>query len=256
MKYLIYGRIPLLFFAFQVIASEYVYKKATIHDLPKLRALMESAAATNASEMFIPPVLFRDEYLAQKIQLGCMYFAATNDNNPIACAKLRVVSDEQARKDLLESELSLIGNTARYVTDMTFLKHEDLDNTTILERGTEYTLPAYRAKGINSALFEYAFDSTVSCIIADAKNRKSERLALAYGLVAHNAFRALAINKQFFAALKAHNFSEDQEYCFMQSFAQKPGCNPSAERFEIDPTLMVPGFGNLCLVAFLKKGLS
>jgi hypothetical protein len=227
----------------------------------------------DCQKVVVLPLQFQESSIKKNVELKRLFVAKQPSNDQIVgYKKLFVIQDEQELNDIRENEIRCMGpltqkvdsaliniqNTFERISrkQMFFLHSSDL----YLYTGADYVLPEYRQRGINTLLYDCAFNRLQNKLAKIKKAKNSRRVILLYGLTHLNDYddggngisRTPSIAKAFYNFLKhAHinvlEFSHHRYRAFMPTFdLQATECVPLSD------DKAIPGYGNV-LVAHVNE---
>lgn len=202
------------------INASYHYRQATPSDLSELLELINNHAIHDHKKIVILPKKFRQGSLQSSIEKKRIFVAQDKDKI-VGYKKLFVINDEIEKGDILTHEIRCINNEK----NCTFAGFINQDNTFIndsaqllcsgnsicIYNGGDFTLPEYRAKGINSTLTNVALFSCMPDIKTQIQQQKANAITMLYGITKANAGeqpgrpsdRSVGIIKQFKSFIQA-----------------------------------------------------
>lgn len=219
----------------------YKYRLANTSDIPQLLNILDiiSQDPEDNKKVLVLPIKFRRQSLDNAINKHKIFVAADESNNIISMKKLFVIKEAIELKSTLYEELK--------ATDEYNL------NDTFIYNGGEYTLPAFRQRGIMYELTKYAYNSIKSEVLAHVQLNNSKKLILLAGFLKENLYRLKVLIDQFKAFIvNIENKSNDLESKIelnlelQQYIAFKPSFDASSEELTLlpeDPSL--EGLGNI-----------
>src|SRR5438105_9121361 len=198
----------------------------------------------DCQKVVVLPIQFQEPSIRKNVELKRLFIAKQTSNDQIVgYKKLFVIQDEQELRDIRENEIRCTGLLAKKVDSaliqihiafkrisrkqMFFSSSSDL----YLYTGADYVLPEYRQRGINTLLYDCAFNRLQNKLTKIKKAKNSRRVILLYGLTYLNDYddegngtsRTPSIAKAFYNFLKqAHinvsEFSHHRYRAFMPTF--------------------------------------
>jgi GNAT superfamily N-acetyltransferase len=179
-------------------AMDYAYAQATTEHVQSVVQLMNEHASCDSDKIVIVPKAFRQGYVQSAVDAGRL-FVAMQDAQVVGYKKLFCITDPKELRQILVEEVRC--NTAPEVCGRVISPAYDEAEAvapaevarvhekpvTYIYTGADFTHPAHRAKGVNSALMDYALAVTVRGVIEHCRQQKSTHLAMIYGLTQGNA---------------------------------------------------------------------
>lgn len=251
--------------------SKVICRPAQKEDIQQLLELINTQAVYDRDKIVILPKKFRAMSLAAGIDKN-RYFVAEVDGKIIGYKKLFLLNDEAEKEEVLTNEIRCVNNEQNCafagLIDTNGVFHGDgaehFHNCydLCIYNGGDFTTSAYRGKGINTQLTNYALLSLADRVKQQIQEKNISAITLLFGLTQANAGqypgapsdRTPTIVKSLRTFLNAiegeHNTCVLRYYryhAFMPTFdLDSQECKPLADEYS------VRGFG--CVLAYQLRG--
>ena len=245
------------------------YRIADERDHDQILNLINEHAVKDYKKIVIVPKLFRPDFVRGNIAARRL-FVASSDKGIVGYKKLYLMSDHAERESVLKDELRCMGANPVYKGFVDESGSVSLDDTVTpddygvcIYDGGDYTLPAYRGRGINTALTNASLDSFRPDVTAALTASAAKMLTLVYGITQANAGekpgatgdRTRSISRSFMHLIKSLEHRSDpivlkhfRYTAFMPTFDSE-----STECVPLPDDQSVPGYG--CVLSYKMKDL-
>ena len=248
------------FIGFHLSAME--YRQSEPRDLPGLLALINTHAIHDHEKIVILPRKFREMALQSAIEKNRL-FIAEDQGRIVGYKKLFMINNKDEKSEILRDEIRCIDNE-KNCTFAGFINNDGafVENKAALPsdyyhlcmyNGGDFTLPAYRGKGINAKLTTVALSSCMANIKSQIQDQRAPAITMVYGITQANAGeqpggpcdRTVGIIKQFKSFIQALENNQGPvvfQHCRYKAFM--PTFDPESQILQPLPDEQsIPGFG-------------